>query len=560
MTQNNSYLRFTSIIIGLLFLLMLPAFSAEAPGISPDLMKEVQSGLDNLPFDMPAIQPPVFPEQIFNITAFGAVGDGHTKNTVAINQAILKCTQSGGGTVIIPSGIWLTGPIELQSNVNLHLESGALVIFSRERSDYPIIKPPGKSFTAAPPISGYNLENIAITGEGVFDGNGEAWRPVKRFKTTSSQWRQLIQSGGIVAPSGDIWWPSPAALHGEKFIDSLESVRPKGELVAEDYLPARDYLRPDLVSLINCKTVLIDGPTFKNSPKYALQPERCQDIIIRNVKVNNEWWAQNGDGIDINSCKNVLIQKCTLTTGDDALCMKASRRRGQSEPAVQNIVIRDCSVYRGHGGFVIGSNTDGGMRNIFVNNCIFIGTDVGLRFKSARDRGGLVENIIIRNIYMKDIVNESIFFNTYYENIGREIESRPVTEDTPIFRNFILDSIFCVSAKQAVSLVGLPEMPISQIRISNSYLAAEIGFSAEYTRAIRLGNFTVVSNADPVFRLFQCRDFNLEKIGFASTTREFMHLSGKNTQAIRVKNTPLSSMKKPLVISKEVDDREITLE
>jgi len=544
-------------------LIAAPVFSAapgEPAGDLSNLKTEVSACLNGVPFSMPAIPLPEFPDQRLIITDFGAVGDGHTMNSIAINQAILKCSQSGGGTVIVPPGLWLTGPIKLQSNVNLHLQAGALVVFSTDRNDYPVIKPPAKRFTTSPLITGYNLENIAITGAGVFDGNGQEWRPVKKFKTTAGQWRDLLNSGGVVNKTGDMWWPSVEALHGEDYLNSLGSTRSTKDLGPVDYLPARDFLRPNLVSLVNCKIVLVEGITFKNSPMYAFQPERSENLIIRNIKINNEWWAQNGDGIDISSCKNVLIFKCTVTAGDDAICMKSSRISGQTEPAVQNIVIRDCIVYHGHGGFVIGSNTDGGMRNIFINNCVFIGTDVGLRFKSARDRGGLVENIFIQNIRMKDIVNEAILFNTYYEGVGRENEIVPVTEDTPVFTNFDLDSIVCIGASQAIRIMGLPEMPVSKIRISNSYLAAEGGFSAEYAREFTLENISIIPKSGPVFQLAQCAGFNLNSIGFPKSATEFMNLSGKNTRDIRIRNTVLSSLATPLIFSKEVDKKSVSVE
>jgi DNA sulfur modification protein DndE len=161
---------------------------------------------------------------------------------------------------------------------------------------------------------------------------------------------RVAQSGGVINQTGDMWWPSMEAMQGENFIRTLAAKRPQSELNLSDYLPARDFLRPDLVSLINCKKVLIDGPTFKNSPKYAFHPDHCENMVIRNVKVNNEWWAQNGDGIDLSACKNALINDCTVTAGDDAICLKSSRSRNQTAPAVQNIVIRNCTVYHGHGG------------------------------------------------------------------------------------------------------------------------------------------------------------------------------------------------------------------
>jgi len=521
---------------------------------------EVNRYLSDIPFEMSEIALPKFPERALNVTDFGAIGNGLTMNTTVINDAIKACSQAGGGTVIIPRGLWLTGPLELADNVNLHLQNGALVIFSPNRSDYPIINLPGKGFVTHPLIYGEKLENVAITGEGVFDGCGENWRPVKKFKMTASQWQGLLKSGGVVNRSGDIWWPSVEAMQGEHYRDSLLASKPKKQLTAEDFLPARDFLRPELLLLNNCQRVLVDGPTFKNSPKWAFHTQHSKNIIIRNVKINNEWWAQNGDGIDISSCKNVFIYNCTVTAGDDAICLKSSKTKGQTEPSLQNVVVRDCIVYRGHGGLVIGSNTDGGMQNIFVNNCIFVGTDIGLRFKSARDRGGLVENVIIRNIYMKDIVNEAILFNTYYENIGREEKTYPVTEKTPIFTNFRLDSIFCFSARQAIGVVGLPEMPVHRIVIRNSILSADVGVTAENARDFTLENVSIIPKTDPILHLTQCANFHLDTIGFPATISTFMTLSGKNTQSIHIKNTALSSLKNPIIFSKEVNPNSVVVE
>ncbi len=523
------------------------------------LQAEVHACLQNLPFEMPEIQLPEFPDKIFNIRDFGAVADGQTLNTEAINKAIQTCSQSGGGTVVIPSGLWLSGPIQLQSNVNLNLQRGALVVFSPDHKDYPIIDPPRKSPIAAPPVSGFNLENIAITGEGMLDGSGETWRPVKRFKTTASQWRNLLNSGGVVEPGGEIWWPSREGMEGELFLRNLGSSRDRKELSLDDYLPARDFLRPDLILLVNCRNVLIDGPTLKNSPKFTLHPEWCSDIVIRNVQVNNEWWAQNGDGIDIGSCKNVLIQRCTVTAGDDAYCMKSSGAEDVTSPALQNVVMRDCIAYHGHGGFVIGSNTDGGIRNIYVDNCDFIGTDIGLRFKSARDRGGLVDNIFISNIYMKDIVNEALLFNTYYENMGRDGDDCPVSATTPIFQNFYIDSVYSIGSKQAASMIGLPEMPIRDIRIRNSYFAAETGFEADYAQGITLENVGIAPRSGPVFLLKQSSDFILKNISFPRNVANFISLVGEKTKSIRIEETDLSFSPAPLKFAGDVDKSVVTI-
>ena len=209
-----------------------------------------------------------------------------------------------------------------------------------------------------------------------------------------------------------MWYPSEVAMNGDKNL--VQFKKDKKKLTAEDLLPLRDAMRPRLVSLLYCKRVLIDGVTFENSPSFAFNPNFCEDMVIRNVKVNNEYWAQNGDAIDIGSSKNVLLYKSTITAGDDGICMKASVVKNAIGAVLQNVVIADCVVYHAHGGFVTGSNTNGGMHNIYVRNCDFVGTDVGLRFKSARGKGGLVDNIFIKDIFMKDIVTQAILINTYY--------------------------------------------------------------------------------------------------------------------------------------------------
>lgn len=415
---------------------------------------------ETLPFDMPTVQEPSFPNKSVNIKDFGAVGDGMTMNTEAIQKAIDTCAAAGGGTVIIPAGLWITGPITMKSNINLHADKGALIIFSKNHADYPL-DASGKS--ALSPIHGEKLTNIAFTGEGIYDGAGNTWRPAKKDKFTESQWKQITSNGTI--DKNGIAWP--------------QGVNPQKDL------------RPYMVLLSKCTKVLFDGPTFQNSPKFVIMPRNCEDLTMRHVKVLNEWSAQNGDGIDISGCKNVIIKNCLLNVGDDGICMKSS---GRSETAaLQNIVITDCTVYHAHGGFVIGSNTDGGMHNIYVNNCNFMYTDVGLRFKSARDRGGLVDNIFISNIFMKDIQNEAILFDTYYENkaVGNSNIRPTVTDKTPHFCKFTIDNVFCNDAKQAIKIDGLPEMPIEDITFNNIMITAKKGYTEQYAKNIKQNNVVI---------------------------------------------------------------------
>ena len=369
---------------------------------------------------MPIVSEPAFPAYMVSITDFGAVNDGQTLNTKAIADAINEVAGKGGGKVVIPRGLWLTGPIILKSNINLHIEDGALVIFSSDKDLYPLIETSfegNNTFRCISPIYGKELENIAITGRGVFDGAGEGWRPVKKEKMTESQWRNLIRSGGVTSKDGKIWYPSESSLEGQNL---SEMNVPTKHTNQADFIKIKDFLRPVMVSLVNCKKILIDGPVFQNSPAWCLHPLMCEDLTIRNVTVKNPWYSQNGDGLDIESCKNTLVYNSNFDVGDDAICIKSGKDedgRKRARPT-ENLVINNCIVYHGHGGVTIGSEMSGGVKNVSVSACTFIGTDVGIRFKSNRGRGGVVENIYFSDINMINVPTQAISFNMYYRGMS----------------------------------------------------------------------------------------------------------------------------------------------
>lgn len=468
------------------FLLFSYALSAQE--------RTMENYLTAAPFAMPLLQEPSFPIKKFCINDFGAVSDGKTLCTQAFANAIDACVKAGGGTVMVPQGIWLTGPIELKSNVHLVVEKGGLIQFTKDRTQYPIIKAGNSTnnYTPASPIYAYDAKNIAITGEGIIDGAGDSWRPVKKEKTTAQQWADLLRSGGTVSNDGKIWWPSKEAMNGEAY---LKNTKPKNP---EEYIPARDYLRPYMVYFVRCENILLENITLRNSPKFVFYPNRCTNLIMKKVNVFNEWWAQNGDGIDISACKNVVIYKCNVNAGDDGICMKSSGGKDYNKAELENIVIAGCTVLRAHGGFVIGSNTDGGMNNIYVTDCNFLGTDIGIRVKSNAGRGGLVHNIYVDNITMKNIKNEAILFSSYYEDMPAGKESKdPVTtakDKAPEFTNFYIKNIKCVGAKQAVNIIGLSEMPIHDIYLENISISADKGFIATEAKNILMKNVEINSS------------------------------------------------------------------
>lgn len=514
--------------------------------------KTLNQYLAQAPFKMPAIAEPVFKSTTYNIKDYGAVGDGQTLNTEAIEKAIDACSSSGGGNVLVPPGLWLTGPIGLKSNVNLHTERGALVIFSTDHNLYPILD--GRT---ASPIHGNKLQNVAITGEGIFDGGGDTWRPLKKTKAAPSLWNELTRAGGAVSSDGGMYWPTRQAMEGE---DYLKKLKGKKGLTPDDFLPARDFMRPTLLVITNSSNILIDGPTFKNSPMYVINPRFCNNLIIRNVTVNNEYYAQNGDGIDLSSCRNAIVFHCTVNAGDDGICMKSSHSGSNEagDEALQNVVIADCIVYHAHGGFVIGSNTDGGMRNVYVTNCNFVNTDIGIRVKSARGRGGLVHDIYIDNIYMHDILNEAILFSTYYED-DKKLKNVEVNERTPRFQDFHLSHIYCNNAKIAISIIGLPEMPVNNIHFSDIIISAKEPVMITEAADIDLKNVDVYSPMPTLVTLNNARNITLDHIGYDKNTATLVSAGGEKTTGIKVMNTPVENLPKRTIITNGAGKDAVTI-
>lgn len=422
-----------------------------------------------LPFDMPVVQRPSFPDYQVDIRDFGAKADGETLNTEAINNAIKAVSEKGGGKVVIPEGLWLTGPVVLQNNVNLHVEKNALVLFSGDADLYPLVRTSFEGLDmlrCQSPISAMNAENIAITGYGVLDGSGDSWRPVKRNKMTDGQWKSLLKSGGVVDESGKVWYPNEGALKASILTGSKE----KREISDSEWEGMKRWLRPVLLSIVKCKRVLLEGVTFRNSPSWCLHPLSCEDLTLNGVKVFNPWYSQNGDALDVESCKNVVVTNSLFDAGDDAICIKSGkdadgRRRG--EPC-ENVLVKNNTVLHGHGGFVVGSEMSGGVRNVYVADCTFIGTDVGLRFKSTRGRGGVVENVYVDNINMINIPGDALIADLYYA--VKDAPGAPVpavTEETPSFKNIHISNISCKGAGRAMFLNGLPEMPIENFSVRN---------------------------------------------------------------------------------------------
>jgi polygalacturonase len=522
---------------------------------------------------LPIIQQVKFKKDTTDIVSFGAKGDGITLNTESINKTIASVSEKGGGVVLIPSGLWLTGPIELKSNVNLHLKRDAILQFTADFNQYKLVQGNWEGQPAwrnQSPISGVNLENIAITGTGIIDGNGGAWRMVKKDKLTETQWKKLVASGGIVKADGKMWYPSEKTLKGSNTKNA--GVIEAGKTAA-DYDDIKDFLRPNLLVLTGCKRILLEGVTFQNSPAWNLHPLLCEDLTLRNLQVKNPWFAQNGDGVDVESCKNVLIEGNTFDVGDDGICIKsgrdeAGRKRGMP---TENVIVRNNVVYHAHGGFVIGSEMSGGAKNIWVYDCSFIGTDIGLRFKTTRGRGGVVENIYINNINMIDIPGEAILFDMYYAAVdpvplaGEKREAIktvtvPVTEATPQFRNFYIKDIVANGAEKAIFFRGLPEMNIKDIHLENITIKAKKGIEIIEATGIFLKNINIIAeNTNPVVMIQNGSNINISNLKYPDDSQLLFDVSGEKSKGVKISGTAVSKAKTAFVLGTEVDKKALEI-
>ena len=440
---------------------------------------------------------PAFKDADYLISNYGAKSDITFNNQKAIQAAIDDCHNNGGGRVVIPGGLYITGPIQLKSNVNLYVSADAYVQFTKSKDEYPlfITEYEGiKHIRAISPISADGCENIAITGKGVMDGAGNQWRGIKQFKLTQRQWDECLKKSPYVIPTkeGGIWCPTKSyydgVINGGPDVDDPNALEK-----ASQYW---DMYRPVFVSIRNCEKVLIEDITLQNSPAWNVHPIYCNNLTVNRATIRNKYYAQNGDGIDVESCTNVEIAHSVFEVGDDGICLKSGKNREarKIKKPTKNVWIHDCKVFDAHGGFVVGSEMSRGVSNVLIENCIFSGTDVGIRFKSALGRGGVVEDITIKNIYMSSIIKEAMIFTMGYvlhqleKADGQEISKSVDMDDVPEFKNIFIDNVVCDGSEIALKVVGLEEIPVHDITITNSKITANTGISTINCKSIKLDN------------------------------------------------------------------------
>ena len=385
---------------------------------------------------MPAPEKAVIPDNAVSLLDYGGVPDGITLNTQAFTKAINALVKQGGGHLNVPEGIFLTGPIGLKDGIDLHLERGAVILLSPDKKDFL------NGDSVRPGIYASKRHDVSISGEGIIDGNGAWWRAVKRNKVSDTEWKEFRAKGGTVTEDGSLWYPFNLKHY---------------ENIAED-AQSQESMRTHLVRFTDCQRVSVTGVTLQNAPKFHLVPQRCTDVVIDGVTVRCPWNAQNGDGIDIMQCQRVHITRCTVDVGDDGICLKGGvGEKALKDGPCKDILIEYNTVYHAHGGFVIGSEFCGGMENIIVRHNTFSGTDTGLRFKSAPERGGKTSGIRISDIYMTDIKDEAIVFQCDYADrpAGREDNQAAVSESfVPDFRDIVMERIVCRGCATGIRAQG----------------------------------------------------------------------------------------------------------
>jgi polygalacturonase len=463
---------------------------------------------------------------MFDVTAYGAPGDGKSPATEAFEAAIVAAHQAGGGTVVVPAGTYRSGPLRLRSHVRLHLEPGAVLQFSDRFEDYPVVFTRFAGFMChclQPCLFGDGLEDVAITGRGRIDGQGAAWW---------REFRSLRESAS----------PTPHYAFEKQLAELNASVDVSGAVWDEW---GRQFLRPPLVQLKDCRRVLIEGVTIGHSPFWNTHLLFCEDVTVHDVRFVNPPDAPNGDGLDIDSSARVRISDCSFDVGDDCLCLKSGidgNGREVGRPT-EDVVIANCTMYRGHGGVVLGSDTAGGIRRVTVSNCVFNGTDRGIRIKSRRGRGGCVQDLRISNLIMSDVLCPLVV-NLYYTcgAQGAQAErasapdAAPVGAETPSIRNVSLSGVTARGASvAAASLLGLPESPIRHVTLSDVEIetcdratpakaamsfhcapTSGAGLSACHVEDLSLRNVRIAATRGPALRIRNSARVEIAGGGFSS--------------------------------------------
>ncbi len=516
----------SGMVLFLVFLFGAVFVGTEGYAQEKEVTKEIRP--INAPFEMPAIERPAFPDTALNIKNHGAIPmekDSTFKNTEVIQKVIDTVAKEGGGMVFIPKGNWLTGPIHLKSNINLFIAEGATVHFSTDKQDYlPVVRQRHEGVEAmnySPMIYANNVKNVAVTGRGTLDAHGQHW------------WEWFEKHG-----------PPPRAIATKVPL----SQRKFGKGADQE------GMRPNFVVFWKSENILVEGVTLNDTPMWNIHLVYCKQAIVRNVTINS-LEAPNGDGVVLDSSEDVLVEYNHFETGDDAVVLKSGFNEEGLEINIptKDVVVRNFEardVRTGSGGIVFGSETSGGIKNVYVHDAYFEGTDRGIRFKTERGRGNVIENIYIQDIQMKDIENQAINFNTFYTGPG-------ATGPAPLIRNIDIRNVQIDGVPTAISLVGLPEKWLENITLRN----IQVKNATEGARITRVKNLLLekveINSKERAIIGDDIYQFTLRNVTLSDSTKGApMFLEGEYTGAIFTKDFPLNKMELGEGLTKKIIKRE----
>ncbi|MDW7693890.1 glycoside hydrolase family 28 protein [Flammeovirgaceae bacterium SG7u.111] len=459
---------------------------------------------------------PTFKEDIFTITDYDAK-ERAENNQVFIQAAIDACHANGGGVVLVPAGTWATSYLDMKSNVNLHLVEGAALSFL---DDIELYNTP--TFTRwegiecmnfHPLIYARDAENMAVTGKGKIIGNGKKW------------WAHAkgTQKGSLA-----------------KLYDQVEANVAPEERNCLAFSPT-SYLRPSLIQFINCKNVLLDSVEIGSGPMWTVHLVYCENVVAQNLKVITN--GVNNDGIVPDASKKVLINNCFFSTGDDCIVIKSGLNEDgwRVGKASERIVIKDCKTEHGHGGVVIGSEMSGGVRNIYAYNCDFSQTQRGLRVKSMKGRGGVVENLWFKDIRMDNIEDEAIRINLDYGASS----ITPRTDSLPIFRNFHFENIKSVNSNYCVRITGSPEINIEGLTFVNLEMQGKYGIHMNNVENTTFTSAKIEVEKDMPLVIKDSQRISFDSTTFTANSTTMVKLVGKKNEDITFKNSNASTFEVP---------------
>lgn len=496
---------------------------AVPPGVRADDTVYLNAPDREPPFAMPAFEAPVFPDRDFPITEFGAKEGGGSKVTEAIAKAVAAAHDAGGGRVVVPPGVWLTGPIHLKSNVNLHVSENAVLRFSHDPKDYlpaVFVRWAGfEVFNYSPLIYAFDCENIAVTGRGLLDGQGKHWwNWERRQNDVANRVHQLVKDG----------------------------IPPEQRVFASEEWP----MRPQFIAPTNCRNVLLEDFTITSGPFWTIHLTYSENVLVRRLNVQTA--GPNSDGINVDSSRNVIIEDCRISTYDDSVAIKSGINEDGmrvNRPS-ENIIVRRCLAEQSMTGVSIGSEMSGNVRNVYIHDCIFRGLWMGVWIKSTRGRGGVVENVWYENLLINRVSHHAVGITTSYRAFLGTTEGA-----APVIRNIHYKNVDMPYGLRVIDFAGLPDVPLQNIRFDDCEFYGAYGIKISDVDGLVMNNARWHTLHEATMgELTNCRNVTIRNAEIPAGPDVFLNITGERSEAIQFENLDFPEGMTPAVTAEGLGD------